>query len=295
MNARRTLTVLAAILLPLPFVTLMAFVLFGQGAHPPSLPGDPVVPMLSREGRAALPTYEQECEQDVECDSPLRCFYNMRTGRQYCADSTCETNEDCEKDFVCRSLRTLHGQKLVRACSLEGLRREGEMCEALPGLRIDGCERGLICNHFCGRSCRMDQPTSCPDGFVCKQGINGPSCQPTCEGRTCPRGQRCVTSRGGLGSTCMKVYGPDCELHPCDPGFMCMPTVFTTEPGRTWMECLRMCAKSEPRCPDGQTCSLFQCRPACDPEGPSTCEPGFGCLRNDPGQPWACMPNSRAP
>ena len=93
----------------------------------------------------------------------------------------------------------------------------------------------------------------------------------------------------------MKVYGRDCEVNPCATGFTCMPTVFTSVQGKIWMECLRMCAKSEPRCPDGQICSLFQCRPACDPEVPSTCEPGFACLRNQPSQPWACMPNSRTP
>ena len=217
----------------------------------------------------------------------------MRTERRYCTDSTCLTTDDCAEDFACRTLRSSSGKDLLRTCSLEGLRQEGEMCEEHPAKREDGCQKGLICHGFCGRPCRLDKTTSCADGYVCKDGDNGASCQPSCEGRACPPGQRCVTTLlGGIGSVCMKVHGQDCEINPCSQGLSCSRTTFTTEPGKLWMECLKMCSKG---CAEDEACSLFQCRPACDPDGPSVCEPGFACLRNYPGQPWACMPDSRAP
>ncbi len=292
----RTLHVLLAILgLSLPLVSLSYFVLSSLSPQRAPARHRPIVPMLSDEKRLRLKTHAQACKTDEDCEAPLSCFYNMRTQRRYCSDSTCSTDKDCEEDFTCRLLRSSKGEALLRTCALEGLRQEGEMCNELPALRIEGCAKGLLCNGFCGRPCRLEQSTSCPDGYTCKDGDNGPSCQPMCEGRPCPLGERCTSLFGGLGSTCMRVYGQDCGTTPCATGLQCRQATSPRTPGKVWMECLSLCAQNEPRCPDGQACSLFQCRPACSPEGPSTCSPGFSCLRNHPGQPWACMPSASAP
>lgn len=295
MKWRTVPIVLAGLLLPLPLIWVSHLVLSGSEVQSPPSRGPHAVRMLSKDERLRLRTYEQFCEADADCESPLRCFYNMRTQRQYCADSTCATNDDCAKDFACRTLRSADGKGLLRACSLEGLRKEGELCDELPSKREDGCGKGLLCNGFCGRGCRLDAPGSCPPGHVCKEGDNGPSCEPTCEGRACPVGQRCVTSLlGGLGSVCMTVYGQDCEVNACASGLECNSTTFKMAPGKIWMECLAMCARTEPRCTEGKVCALFQCHQGCEPGEPSGCEPGFTCLRHEEGQPWACMPDSAA-
>jgi hypothetical protein len=296
MKWRPLLFVSLGLLLPIPLLWLSYISMPGHGAHLPLSHQDKVlVPMLSPEERLRLHTYEQDCQTDADCEPRLRCFYNMRTERQYCTDSTCMTNEDCPKDFACRTLRADNGKELLRICSLEGLRKEGELCEELPAKLEDGCEKGLICYGFCGRSCRLDEPSSCPEGFVCKEGDNGPSCLPTCEGRSCPEGQRCITSLlGGMGSVCMKVYGQDCELNPCPQGLECDLNTAAMTPGKIWMECLSACAGNEPRCPEGTVCSFYQCRKACDPQGPRVCAPGFACRRKHPNQPWACLPSPRS-
>lgn len=285
---------LGVLLLPLPLLGLVYLAMSHPGARPSPPTGHHLVPMLSPEVRQGLRTYEQDCRTDADCESQLRCFYNLRTGRQYCTDSTCGTDEDCPEDFACRTLRAHNKEDFIRVCSLQGSRKEGELCEKLPRLLVDGCEKGLICSGFCGRPCSLEQPSSCPEGYVCKEGDHAPSCVPTCEGRACPAGQRCVSLMGGHGSVCMTVHGQDCELNPCPQGMYCTRSTYPTTPGKIWMQCLRRCGRSTAPCPEDSACFLFQCRQACNPEGPPVCEPGFACGRNQPGQPWVCLPGTRS-
>lgn len=296
MKWRTALRVLPVLLLPLPLLWLLSLFMSAPEIRSPVFRGKAIAPMLSLTERLRLRTYEAVCQTDGDCEAPLRCFYNGRTERSYCADSTCLTSDDCLKGFACRVFRAENGTDIIRNCSLEGYRTEGELCEQHPSRRELGCEKGLICTDTCGRVCRLDDSSSCPDGFICKDSDNGPTCRPTCEGRPCPEGQRCISSvLGGVGSACLKVYGMDCELNPCPQGFRCDINTHLRAPGKVWMECLSDCASSEPLCPEGRACSLFQCRQACEPNGSPVCAPGFRCKRKGPDEPWSCMPDPRTP
>jgi hypothetical protein len=295
MKWRALLPVLLGLLIASPLMWLLHSMTSGYDVPLPVPHGRSVVPMLSPEERLRLRTYDQECQTDGDCEPPLRCTYD-RMGRGYCSDSECRTERDCGRDYVCRAQGVINGKDLRRACSRVGERKEGEICESFPDIREEGCERGLLCPGFCGRPCRLDETASCPEGFTCKEGLNGPSCVPTCEGRSCPDGQRCITGLlGGIGSVCMKVYGQDCDLTPCPQGLHCTRIPSTTNPGNIWMECLRGCGgKEDSPCPEGSACFLFQCRRACDPHGPPSCAPGFACGQQNPSQPWVCRPSSRS-
>jgi hypothetical protein len=95
------------------------------------------------------------------------------------------------------------------------------------------------------------------------------------------------------GSVCMKIHGQDCERTPCAEGLYCTRNAYPDASGEIWMECLRGCGgESDPPCPEGSVCFLFQCRKACDPEERSVCGEGFKCGRNHPSMPWACVPGS---
>jgi hypothetical protein len=295
MKWRAILSILLGILLPLPLVWLLSATMSGHGTHPTLPQGLRLVPMLTAEERQRLRTYDQACRTDAECESPLHCLGDRRTGRKHCTDSECLAESQCPPAHVCRARFTENSQEVVLGCSRVGVRKEGELCEEFPSIPEDGCEKGLLCQGFCGRPCRLDEPSSCPDGFVCKEGSDGPSCLPTCEGRACPAGQRCVTSlMGGIGSVCMTVHGQDCELTPCGKGLDCSIEVYPTAPGEVWMQCLGLCGDTEPRCPQGRVCSLYQCHQACEPDGPSVCEPGFACRRH-PSSQTVCRPDSRVP
>ncbi len=294
MRWRTLLPVLLGLVVPLPLAGLLYIAMTGQGAAL-SPPRDKVlIPMLSFEERSRLRTYEQDCRTDSDCEPRLRCLYDMRTGRQSCTDSLCMMDQHCGDGFACRTLRADNGKDLVRACSLVGVRKQGELCDELPRIREAGCERGLICQGFCGLPCRMDAPSSCPEGFFCNEGDNGPSCLPTCEGRSCPVGQRCLPFFAEKASVCTTVHGQDCELNPCPQGSDCTRYAYPTHPGEAWMECLRECGdESAPPCPEGTVCHLFQCRKSCAPESDSTCGPGFSC-GSRPGAPWTCVPGTRS-
>lgn len=295
MRWRIVAVALLGVLLPLPLMWLFRLAMQGYGVNTSVIQGRFVVPMLLPEQRAALSTYGQDCQNDADCGPHLRCNED-EVGHLYCIDSECNTDSDCPEEYVCRLERSLSGNAWMRRCSRIGVRKEGEICEGFPSIREEGCEKGLICTGFCGRPCRLGEPSSCPEGFNCKADEDGPACIPSCEGRACPEGQRCITGLlGGIGSICMKVYGQDCELTPCPQGLSCTRIPSVRSPGRIAMECLRDCGGTEdPPCPEGTACFLFQCRQACDPQGPPVCVPGFACGRDHSSQPWVCLPTSRS-
>ena len=290
MRWRTFLILLPCILLPLPLVGLVFMAMWQPAAPAPREMN--LIPILTQDVRRALPTYERVCNTDANCDAPLGCLRIESELRSECTDSRCMTDEDCPEAFSCIALKTRSGKSLVRRCSLAGERKEGEMCDSLAtSLRL-GCARGLHCQAgWCGRPCRPDDQSSCPTGFFCSEGSDGPpSCLPTCEGRSCPEGQQCTPDEGGA-SYCMRMSGPDCRQRQnrCPKDHACR---VMSPPQRPWdvrTECRQLCDRKSP-CPEGTVCLLFECRKVCTPQDPSTCGPGLTCGQRISSDPWYCLP-----
>ena len=282
--------VLLGVLLPLPLAGLL-YVSMHRPVMSGSMGTQPV-PMLAPEQRRALATYETPCREQKDCEPPLACFMNMRSSEQYCTDSTCEADHECPPGGVCRSLPTGKGNPPVRACVLVGERQEGEECKAMPRIPEDGCVRGLLCQGWCGRPCQLDDAGSCPEGFRCHEGLNGPSCLPTCEGRACPEGQQCVRL-GERVSLCAVVHGQDCLASPCAGDESCRVTTAWWRPGEIWMECLKFCGDTPAVCAEGSVCHLFECYRQCDPKQRGACGPHMRCRQYREDVPWLCLPDLR--
>jgi len=250
--------------------------------------------MLEPEQRSALVSYERPCQAQEDCHPPLVCFLDRRSFTRHCTDSTCVTDQHCAEGFVCRMQSAGDGALRVRTCTPVGKRQEGEECDAMPRSPEGGCAPGLVCQGWCGRSCRIDDVKSCLEGFSCHEGPDGPSCLPTCEGRACPEGQRCI-QRNSRVSVCAVVHGEDCQRSPCAPGERCR--VFDTwrRPGEVWMQCSRPCDEDTVTCPEGYGCFLSECSKACDPATPEACGPYFKCHQVPALVPWVCGPDMGSP
>jgi hypothetical protein len=290
-NWRALLAILGGLLLPVPLVLLLADGLLPrQPVH--TVGGRPVSPVLTHEQRLRLQTYRRECLHKEDCEPPLGCLLDARAGWFYCTDSQCATDAQCAEGFTCQPLPTNEGSPLVRACIPSGVRREGENCVTIPSGPEEACEPGLLCGQgWCGRPCQREEPTRCPEGFFCGDTLPGPACLPTCEGRPCPEGLRCVRDDRKGASACVVVRGQDCQQSPCPEGRKCMAVFGASKVGQVWMECYPQCNKDLPPCPEGFLCEGRMCRKACDPNGPDVCEPGFKCLRRFERQPWMCQPD----
>jgi len=289
------LAVLLSFALPLPLAWLLYASFLGriegeevnrvlpQGVH--------LVPMLTLEERRRLPTYERRCESDADCDPQLRCFWDMRAQRRYCSDSKCMSDEQCPEDFSCRFMTTRNDKDVLRFCTLVGVRGEGERCALFALDRKYGCQRDLSCRGRCGRPCELDTPTSCPEGFFCKEDPAGATCMPTCEGRTCPEGQRCIP-RGKRVSICARVFGSDCLQSPCPSGQDCIVGDQPEVVDALWAQCLQECSgPKDDSCPEGTVCLFYRCRKSCTKEDPSACPPGFAC-DGRPEEPLTCVPSA---
>jgi hypothetical protein len=141
----------------------------------------------------------------------------------------------------------------------------------------------------------VEDPTSCPEGYFCEEhpAAVGAACQPTCEGRTCPEGQQCV-SVGGRASICAKVHGQNCKQAPCPEGQVCTLSDYPQPVDEVWMGCSQTCgpSKEDPPCPEGSVCELYRCRKTCTPGDSTACEPGYICKRS-PEDRWLCRPDHR--
>jgi hypothetical protein len=287
MRYRVLFIVLPCVLLPLPLAALLFISMNGPMLR--AQQGPTLIPMLRPDERRALLTYERRCRSDEDCEPPLGCFVVEHSGMHRCTDSMCGTDEDCPEGFACLPVKTVGEKALVRQCSLIGERREGEICSVLPPTPRLGCERGFLCQGRCGRPCRLDEPMSCPEGFFCSEGPEGPpSCLPTCEGRSCPEGQQCLPRSRGA-SLCTWELGEDCRRQPCPKGWLCRLLETPQRPWELRTECRQLCGKDTP-CAEGFVCLTYQCRRACDPEDSASCGPGATCERPHPNDPFICMP-----
>ena len=284
---RVLLVVLACALLLLPLAWLLSIAMprTSLGAQQ----GAQLIPVLAHDVRQSLLTYRRDCRTDADCEPPLGCLLKRATLLHMCLDSTCETDQECGEGFSCTPLKTVDGKAIVRTCVLVGQRKEGERCTVLATVQEDACERGLLCQGRCGRACRLDEPSSCPEGFLCSEGREGPpSCLPTCKGRTCPEGLWCVP-RGKRTSVCGQVHGEDCRKNKCPPMHLCQMLEPPQRPWELRTHCTRVCDKDS-SCPAGHFCLQYQCRKPCDPLAPETCGPGLTCGRHNPLDPWYCVP-----
>ncbi|WP_309891638.1 hypothetical protein [Archangium sp.] len=297
---RSALAGVLALLMALPLGWLLYLSMFRQGTNMHGTQGKAPVPMLSPEERRSLLTYERSCKSDADCELPLRCFFSTRALSRYCSDSKCVTDMQCQEGFACRTQTTLENGDPIRVCSLVGVREEGEQCTAHASSRDNACGPGLRCNSRCGRPCKVEAPSSCPEGFFCHDGpAEGPSCLPTCEGRTCAEGQRCValdrpSLKGRHASICATVYGQDCTQNPCPQDQFCLQQTHPQPADAVWMQCTLGCGTNPQLCPEGTVCHQYRCHKSCAPEDPSSCEPGFACHRKTPKEPWRCVPAPRA-
>jgi len=290
MSWRVALGVFVGLALPVPLIWTLSTVTLPSR---PQLQADArVSPMLTFEERSRLQSYHRKCSKPEDCEPPLACLGNPTVRRHYCTDSECTVDAQCPAGFSCQLLPTAGAGPWVRYCIPHGVRQEGEPCISIPADQDSACTPGLLCGKgWCGRPCQLDVPTSCPDGFFCAATVPGPACQPTCEGRTCPEGQRCIRDRREGASACAVVYGQDCQRSPCAEGRKCEAIFSAKHQMAVWMRCRPECGKDGLSCAQGLVCERTACLKPCEPDGPNVCEPGFRCLRYDDSQPWLCRPD----
>jgi hypothetical protein len=291
------LALIAGLLLPVPLVLLVGLVQLPSPAQV-SPSGRKISPVLSAGQRSQLATYRAECESAQSCEPPLGCLFDGDAIRAYCIDSQCNTDAECPEGELCRTLATIGDGPSVRACTLVGIRQEGERCVDLALSRDEVCAAGLLCGgrneKWCGKPCLKGEAQACPEGFFCADTVPEPVCFPTCETRGCPERQHCVRYTQGA-SACAKVYGPQCQQTPCPRGGECDVSVDLAQPGKAWMECEEPCGEGQPPCGDGLICEKWQCRAPCDPAGPPVCIEGYVCRKHKPDRPYTCQPESKVP
>jgi hypothetical protein len=278
------------LLLPMPLILLISGPtlrhLWTQGG---ALQEARVVPILERAEKRSLLTYGHSCQNPKDCDVPLACLSFFPATESVCIDSDCMTDAQCTQGFTCRTRKAPVDGALVRQCVLIGSRQEGQPCFESAAESDDACEQELFCSEgHCGRPCQLDVPLSCPTGFVCRAGLDGPSCQPFCKGGDCPTGQECV-SPGTDEARCMIVQGENCQRHPCAEGLEC--DITSTPEKEAWsarMECVLPCDEKR-ACSEDSMCFLGGCRRRCGPEAQDVCGPRKRCAQFPAAQIWVCM------
>ena len=282
------LAVLGGLLLSLPLIGLIYALLVGIPAGTIHTPDPLLVPMLSDAERTGTLTYQRKCHTDSDCDPRLRCLFSMVLGYSFCVDSRCMTDKECPEAYTCQTYIAENRKDLINACTLAGARKEGEVCEMFTRTREYGCERGLSCHARCGRPCEPDEPAACPEGFYCEKSRRGAACQPTCAGRACPEGQRCI-ALAGRSSVCAKVHGQDCQSTPCSPDKTCSVRDYPQSAHEVWMRCVQTCnLAGKAPCPEGTACVVHSCRKTCTPDDATACGEGYRC-ESRPDLPAICV------
>lgn len=231
--------------------------------------------MLPPDETRRLLTFEKHCESTEDCDAPLVCLRDQFMLRRACVASACATDADCSQGLSCYSI--VAGERVVRLCGAPGEVAEGEFCMELPRFRWMACAPDLVCTHkSCRRPCQPEAPGSCPQGYYCHAAdVKGFVCLPTCEGRSCPEGHRCVALEHGV-SICARVQGTDCQLNPCPMGQEC-EVVARESRNEVGMQCRLTCDSRSRRCPKGFSCMSGQCIRRCNSDAPGTCGPMEKC------------------
>ena len=263
-------------LLALPLILIIG------AALRPKLPNAPdALPLLPDNQAQALATYGRPCLQPEECEFPLGCLEIGETGRGTCLNSECETSSHCEAGEMCRTFGTMGNGRPVRICEAhDGELKAGDSCAPFLTYAESRCAPGLLCNRsWCGQPCRLEEASDCPEGFFCQQGLDGPSCVPTCEARGCPEGLQCAREAGGI-SVCAQLRGNECPEGSCPEGSHCTFTnLSSVNAGLALrLECIASCGEGKPACPSGRVCVANRCLRTCEPQGPDTCYPEERCV-----------------
>jgi hypothetical protein len=288
MRWRALVAVAFGVLLALP----LTLVFLSRHATP-GAGGWRLSPRLPPEERVALPSLLKACVNDSDCEPPLACFWDPRYLLQLCQGSDCIGDSHCPVGHVCRWIPAREGTKVaVSHCVPVGLRQEGEPCVRLRRLEEPGCAEGLVCADWCGRRCGGWWSGGCPAGFFCAQdNPDGPVCLPTCEGRGCPEGQRCVRLEAGV-STCAVVHGQDCQRESCAEGQRCEVDMTPLSPGEAWMRCVWPCTGegyTSEGCPSELSCLDGECRERCVVTDANQCGPEATCIPMG-GEGGVCVP-----
>ncbi|XXF78190.1 hypothetical protein P2318_00090 [Myxococcaceae bacterium GXIMD 01537] len=289
MKWRALLAMAAGLLLTVP----LAFAV-GTSVYPPDeltrLRNARVRPMLTWAEASQRVTFLKACHVPADCEEPLGCMRVNPGDPSYCFATECMTDLQCDEGFACRAFSTVEGGPLVRVCAPIGKREEGQPCLQGLGLKRHTCGEGLVCAAWCGRRCELGAPASCPEGFFCAEGPEGPSCRPTCAGRTCPEGQQCISFEDGA-SVCAEVRGQDCQRTPCAEGLECKRYFPRVRPEGLvlGMACVQPCGDGKPPCPEGLLCASGECRRPCGPDAGSACGPDEVCKRNAVEGRWLCQ------
>lgn len=238
--------------------------------------GLPVSAMRCTQGAQGLEC--GACRTDGDCPAGQGCVANRQTRRFECMASECEDDPHCQPGSVCRSVTTGATGSVIRRCVAEGVRREGESCDALPASSATACHEGLRCvNQVCSLPC--DAGARCAPGFVCTEGLDGAGCFPDCQQRGCPEGERCSRIREAEYQCLAKAEG-DCRDTPCPDGERCNLRMAR---GRAVFWCARVCNPLLPgTCSSGEVCgvgspTVSTCFRQCDPQDAQACGAGWSC------------------
>ncbi len=220
------------------------------------------------------------CRMDSDCPAGKGCVANRETRRMECLSSDCEEDAHCFPGFTCRAANTGETGPIIRRCTPEGVRSEGERCDSGYISRNGACREGLRCvREVCTRPCRLEDPTGCPAGHTCTEGMDGPGCVVDCRQLGCPQGQQCKLIKDSR-YQCLESVEGTCPETPCAEGERCVHWVSR---GRGTFWCARSCNSIFPdSCPSGYVCgratrTTSACFRACDPNNVDSCEDGWLC------------------
>lgn len=182
--------------------------------------------------------HSSECRSNSDCPARHICRRDPITEERRCLPSECETDSHCPTGYGCRYAGADARGTIVRRCLLAGRQKEGESCVSDSESKHEACSEGLVCHlGFCGRRCRFEDPSSCPEGFSCQHNENGDSCLPDCAHAQCSEGQRCFTLDEHYPLCGIPVPG-GCMDAPCPPGQECRTSI---RPDRKEISIARTC------------------------------------------------------
>lgn len=234
------------------------------------------------------------CSTDGDCPPGQGCVPNRETRRFECMTSECEEDVHCFPGSVCRALSGGTSDLVIRRCVTEGVRREGETCDAAHLSRASACREGLRCiRQVCTVPCQLDDPGSCPNGYECADSVDGPGCVPDCQKLGCAQGQQCKQLNTHK-SQCLSYVSGTCPETPCAEGERCNQHVWR---GRGAFWCARLCNPLRPEsCPPGHVCGnggggTSTCYRACDHTDLDSCGKGWMCATaSEDFTLWGCQP-----